>query len=163
VAVFLEPVVDLNPQIPRGLHDCPHLIPVGGELQGELLDALHGVHEPGLVKQLAVPIQDGCLTHLFMDVYSHVFHGCHLWVACGRHAPMGSLGTSRVAALIRPSLGEGLMRTKRARGLRHPVHPHRFLRKRFSYPSGLSLIYSNFKNTFILTVGSRPPWPSSSQ
>ena len=48
---------------------------------------------------------------------------------------MGSHGTSRVAARIRPSLNDGLIRTKRARGLSHPVHPHHFLRKRFSYPS----------------------------
>jgi len=77
-AVFLEPVVDLDPQIPRGLHHRSYLIPVSRESLGELLYALRGVHEPGLVKQLTFIVEDGHLTHLFMHIYSHILHGCHL-------------------------------------------------------------------------------------
>jgi len=100
-------------------------------------DDVHDVKAfPGLLKkaedkQLTFIADDGYLTHLFMDVYSHILHGCHLRVACGRHALMGSRGTSRVAARIRPSLVEGLIRTKHMKGLSHPGAPSSLPQKMF--------------------------------
>ena len=50
-AKLLQYVVNLNPQVACGLDDGSDLVPEGGELQGELLYALHIVPEPDGVPQ----------------------------------------------------------------------------------------------------------------
>jgi len=58
------------------------------------------VQEADLVEQLSILVEDGCLAHLLMHVYTYILHWMSPWVVCERHAPMGSLRTIQVAAQV---------------------------------------------------------------
>ncbi len=60
-------------------------------------------------------------------------------VACGRHAPIGSQGTIRVAARVWPSLASGSHVDQARVGPRPPGAPSESHVKTFIIPSGLSL------------------------
>jgi len=97
-AKLLQYVVNLDPQVARGLYDGLHVIAEGEKFHGEVFDVFLVVPEADLVQQLPILIEDGCLAHLFMDVYSHILHGVSPWVVCGRHTSIRSHGTNQVAA-----------------------------------------------------------------
>ena len=99
-AKLLQYVVDLDPQVARGLYDSLHVVAEGEKFKGEVLDVLLVVPEADLVEQLSLLIEDGCLTHLFMNIYTYILHGVSPWVVCERHAPIGSLWTIQVAAQV---------------------------------------------------------------
>lgn len=64
--------------------------------RGELLYALVIVPEPDGVQQGSVLVEDGCLTHPSMDIYSHILHGCRL---------MGGLRAARSYGVSRDQSG----------------------------------------------------------
>ena len=97
-AKLLQYVVDLDPQVTRGLYDGLHVVAEGEKFQGELLYVLLLVQEADLVEQLSILVEDCCLAHLFMHVYSYILHGVSPWVVCRRHTSIRSLGTNQVAA-----------------------------------------------------------------
>jgi hypothetical protein len=49
-SVFLEPVMDLDSEVPRGLYHGSNLVSEGRELPGELLDAFGVVGEAALIQ-----------------------------------------------------------------------------------------------------------------
>ena len=77
--------MNLNPQVARGLYDSLHVVAEGEKFHGELLYLFLLVQEADLVEQLSLIVEDGCLAHLLMHVYSHVLH----WVS-----PLGGLRTA---------------------------------------------------------------------
>jgi len=97
-AELLQYVVNLDPQVARGLYDGLHIVTECEKFHGEVLYLFLLVQEADLVEQLPILIEDGCLAHLFMDVYSYVLHGVSPWVVCRRHTSIRSLGTNQVAA-----------------------------------------------------------------
>jgi len=97
-AKLLQYVVNLNPQVARGLYDSLHVITESEKVHGEVLYLFLLVQEADLVQQLPILIEDGCLAQFFMHVYSYILHGVSPWVVCGRHASIRSPGTNQVAA-----------------------------------------------------------------
>jgi hypothetical protein len=77
-----------------------------------------------------------------MGVYSNVLRGCHLGWPAGGTLLLGLVGTSRVAARVWPSLGQGSHVDQARDGPRPPATPSLSPRKTFLIPSRL------FRNWF---------------
>jgi hypothetical protein len=52
--VFLEPVMDLDPEVPSRLDHGLHLVSEGRELLRELLDAFGVIGEAGLIENCSI-------------------------------------------------------------------------------------------------------------
>ena len=81
------------------MHGVVHHRSYGKRLTSQRARAVPSqVRKADIFEQLSILVEDGCLAHLFMNIYTYILHWVSPRGGLQTHTSIRSLGTNQVAA-----------------------------------------------------------------